>query len=55
LLVEQVKLIDMAEWGFWRMKQPWNLYRSLLMENRAQAQRRCMFGLSILKILFRMK
>lgn len=32
-----------------------NLYRSLLMENRAQAQRRCMFGLSVLKILFRMK
>ncbi|BAC89947.1 ISAs1 family transposase [Gloeobacter violaceus] len=32
-----------------------NLYRSLLMANRAQAQRRCMFGLSTLKILFRMK
>jgi len=32
-----------------------NLYRSVLMENRAQAQRRCMFGLSVLKSLFRMK
>lgn len=32
-----------------------NLYRTLQTENRAQAQRRCMFGLSVLKILFRMK
>jgi hypothetical protein len=38
LLVEQVKLIDMAEWGFWRMKQPWMVCSAyLLVSLRASA------------------